>query len=58
MIYRKSTMGTSSATCLSSTSGRSNGGNVLLWACQGSGQGLANQTWVVQGGQIKLADTL
>lgn len=58
MIYRKSTMGTSSATCLSSTTSRSNGGNVLLWACQSSGQGLANQTWVVQGGQIKLADTL
>jgi len=58
-VILKNTMGTSSPMCLSSGNTRTNGTNVVIWRCvTAPANANANQTWVVQGGAIKLADTV
>jgi len=51
----RNTIGTATPMCADAGSTRNNGDNVFLYQC---GNGNPNQSWVVQDGAIKLADTI
>jgi hypothetical protein len=53
------TVGTNNEQCVSTTNSRANGSPILLWRCSNvPGQAMANQQWVVRGGQLVLRDTI